>query len=97
MTGIVYQDDSFRIIKTNRDYVLRNRKGRYKNHGHFKKLTTCYLLIGLMNRQQVPDNKYLRESVLRISTDSDYIERVNNKIDKERDKTHYINVNKGVK
>ena len=95
--GIVYQDDDYKIIATESDFILRNRHGKYKNHGHFRKLSTCYLMIRLMNDKEVPKSPYLRKAALRISTDSEYIEKVKNKINRDADKSHYINVNKGAK
>ncbi len=95
--GVVYQDDDYKIIATEHDYVLRNRKGKYKHHGHFMKLSTCHLMIRLINDKEVPKSTYLRKAALRISTDGEYIEKVKNKINRDADKSHYINVNKGAK
>lgn len=50
-----------------------------------------------MDENIVPDSKYLRETVLRISLDDKYKEKVKNKIDKDRNKQQYININKGIK
>lgn len=49
-----------------------------------------------MERQTVPKSNYLRESVLRISTDKKYKEKVRIKVEKDAQKKMYININKGV-
>lgn len=69
----------------------------YEHHGHVKYLNSCKKLLKLMDENIVPDSKYLRETVLRISLDDKYKEKVKNKIDKDRNKQQYININKGIK
>lgn len=93
----LYCDDKFKVVKSNNSYVLINRHGEYENHGHFKKYNTCLKLIQIMKKNIVPFNDYLRTSVLRISTDEKYIEKVKIKMEKDKEKEHYININKGAK
>ncbi len=80
-----------------RGCVLINTAGVYRNHGHLKKLSTAKMLIGLMNRKIVPNSKYLRDTVLRISLDEEYRTKVRMRKDKEKCKQLYFNVNKGIK
>lgn len=54
------------------------------------------MLIGLIEKGIVPDSPYLKETAQRISLNKKYIEKINLKIEKEKNKTHYININKGV-
>ena len=49
-----------------------------------------------MNKR-VPKSKYLRESARRVTIDKKYIEKIEIKEEKDRNKQHYINVNKGVR
>ena len=49
-----------------------------------------------MNKR-VPKSKYLRESARRVTVDKKYIEKIEIKEEKDRNKQHYINVNKGVR
>ena len=95
MARVVDVIGDYKILKTSRSYIVKNVKGEYSNHGHFRRLKTCYLIIKLIQTQQVPKSKYLREAAIRISTDIDYINKVKRKIEKDRDKQKYINVNKG--
>ena len=97
MDKCCYCDSDYKIIHNNRNYVLINLKGVQKNHGHLKKLDTCMMLIKLMKNKIVPRSKYLQESVLRISTDEAYKQKVLNNQEKNNNKQSYYNVNKGIK
>lgn len=77
--------------------MLINKKGKYKNHGHFRKFNTCLKMIQIMNKKLVPKSSYLRNSALRISTDEKYKEKIEIKIEKDKQKKYYVNINKGVK
>jgi hypothetical protein len=92
---VVDQVGDYKILKASRSYIVKNVKGGYDNHGHFKQLKTCYLIIDLIRKRQVPRSRYLRGATLRISTDKNYIEKVKRKIEKDRNKQKYININKG--
>lgn len=96
MCRVIDQIGIYKILKTRNDYIVKNTKGKYNNHGHFKKAKTCYTIIKLIQRNQVPTSHYLRGSALRISTDNKYISKVQRKIDKDNSRQHYININKGV-
>lgn len=92
---LVYSDDNYKIINAKNEYVLINLKGEYEAHGHFKTRDVCFLIIDLIKKKRVPKSKYLREAVLRISTDEKYKEKVVFKITKDKNRTRYFNVNKG--
>ena len=94
---IVFCNEDYKIIHNNRDFTLINLKGNYDSHGHLKKLNTCMLVIRLMKDGIVPHSQFLQETVLRISTDEKYIEKVLNKQEKYRNKLKYHNVNNGIK
>ena len=95
MCRVVDQVGDYKILRASRSYIVKNVKGEHSNHGHFKRLKTCYLIIKLMQKRQVPRSKYLRGAAIRISTDKDYVNKVKRKIEKDKDKQKYINVNKG--
>ncbi|MBU5669645.1 hypothetical protein KQI68_07300 [Peptoniphilus sp. MSJ-1] len=95
MALVVYKDKKYTVKKNRYGFILCNNHGDYDNHGHFKRFNTCMLLIGLMESNVVPDSEYLRQSVLRISIDEKYLNKVKTKMDKGTKK--YININKGVK
>ncbi len=82
---------AYKILRNNSGYIVSNTKGEYKNHGHFKRLKTCYTIIRIMDKKQVPRSNYLKGSVLRISTDRRYKEKVRRKMRKDKNKQTYIN------
>ncbi|HZJ99521.1 MAG TPA: hypothetical protein VFC79_05925 [Tissierellaceae bacterium] len=87
----------FKIIGGYGDYIVINTKGEYGNHTHLRSKDVCELLIKLVCRGVVPDKPYLRTSAMRISRDWKYIREIENKIDRDANKSKYININKGVK
>lgn len=96
MGKVVYTKDEYMVIKDKRGHVLINMNGEYKNHGHLKKAKTAKMVIKLMKKRQVPRSDYLRETVLRVSLDEKYKAKVRNKIKRDKNRTYYININKGV-
>ena len=97
MCRVVDQVGDYKILEASRSYIVKNVKGDYSNHGHFKQLKTCYLIIDLIRKRQVPRSKYLRESAIRISIDINYVNKVKRKIEKDRNKQRYCNSQKGVR
>lgn len=100
MGKLVHRHNEYIVIEN--DYkpghhIVINTQGKYENHGHIKYLGTCKKLLNMMDRKIIPDNDYLRGTVLRISLDKDYKDKVLNKIEKDKQKPHYININKGVR
>ena len=53
------------------------------------------MVVRLMKKKRVPKSDYLRESIKRITLDEKYIEKINIKIEKDKQKQKYVNVNKG--
>ena len=97
MAKVVYTEDEFIVREDDKGFVLINTNGEYKNHGHIKNLKTAKMLIRLMKNKTVPNSDYLRGTVLRVSLDSDYKNKVLHKIEKDRNKQYFININKGIK
>ncbi len=91
MGRVIDRVGDYKIIRNNSGYVVSNANGEYKNHGHFKRLKTCYTIFRIMEKKQVPRSKYLKGSVLRISTDERYKENVKRKLKKDKEKQVYIN------
>ena len=95
MCRVVDQVGDYKILRASQGYIVKNLNGDYKNHGHFSQLKTCCLIIKLIQKRQVPRSKYLREAAIRISTNKDYVNKVKHKIQKDKNKQKYININKG--
>lgn len=99
MIGIgqtVYQFKEYKVIDSNRGHIIINTKGEYDNHAHVKRLTTCKKVLNMIERHIVPDSTYLRGTALRLSLDEKYIDKINIKIEKDKQKQGYININKGI-
>jgi hypothetical protein len=92
----MYQEGIYKVIRDSKGYVLINTIGEYKSHGHLKSLHIAKKVIKMMKKGTVPDSDYLRGTVLRVSTDKAYIDKVNQKIIKDRNKLGFININKGL-
>lgn len=89
--------DKFVIHKHSRYYTVINvGSEEYEKHGHFIKRRTAENIIRMITRKIIPKSCFLRESVIRLSTDEKYIETVSNKIEKDKQKPKFININKGV-
>ena len=78
-------------------HTVANIKKKGINHTHVTKERTAKMLCELVRDKKIPDSDYLRESCIRLTTDEKYIEEINIKREKDRQKPKYINVNKGVK
>lgn len=87
----------FMIIECGNHYVLINKKGNVENHTHLKKKDTCYLLIKLVCRKEIPRSPYLRTSAKRISRNEKYIREIEIKEEKDKQKQYYFNPQKGVR
>lgn len=85
------KSDRLKILEYRNAYVVVNEAGKYCNHTHLKKRSTCELLIKLIKRKEVPRSSYLRQSAKRVTLDQDYITAINHKIEKDKRKPRYYN------
>ena len=74
MCRVVGVINEYKILQNKRDYIVVNTNGKYENHGHFKKLSTCYVIIRLLQRKTIPNKPFMIEAAKRITTDSTYRE-----------------------
>ena len=89
--------DEYRILQTSKDYIVINTNGKYENHGHFKKLSTCYVIIRLMKRKTIPNKPFMLEAARRITTDAKYKQTLELKQLKNKQRQRYFNPSKGVR
>lgn len=89
--------DKLHIIDCGKYCVVSNMQGDYNNHTHIKKYKTAELLIKLVRAKRVPKSDYLRESAKRITLDEVYRQAIEYKEAKDKQKQHYININKGAR
>lgn len=99
MGKLVHRHAEYIVIEDDhsKGYVIINTLGTYHSHGHLKKLKTAKLVIKLMEKNIVPDSDYLRGTVLRISLDEKYKQRVLSKVEKNNQKPKFYKVQKGVR
>lgn len=89
--------DRLNIIDCGNYVTVVNINGSYDNHCHVDTYDTALMFVKLVEKKRVPDSDYLRESALRVSINPKYIQKIEIKIAKDKDKTKYVNVNRGVK
>ena len=97
MAEFIDMIDEYKIQKGSRDYIVSNVSGKYENHGHFQKLSTCYVVVRLLRKNTIPKSPYLIEAARRITTDPKYRETLTHKLKKLKRKQMYYNSNKGVR
>lgn len=95
MCKFIKQIGPYKILKLGeKSYIVTNTQGKYENHGHFKKENTCYLIIKLIDKRQIPKSRYLIESARRITTCERYKKELELKQEKNRQKQYYFNPSK---
>lgn len=82
----------YKIIDCGDYYTIANINGGYEDHCHVNTKKTAKMLVKLMKKKRVPRSDYLRESVKRVTLDERYIEDINIKTEKDRDKQKYRNI-----
>lgn len=97
MSRVVGVVSEYKILHNDRGYIVVNTKGKYENHGHFKKLSTCYVLIRLIQKKSIPKKSFMIEAARRITTDEKYKQVLTIKQEKNKQRQHYFNSNKGVR
>jgi len=97
MSRVVGVINEYKILQNERDYIVVNTNGKYENHGHFKKLSTCYVIIRLLQRKTIPNKPFMIEAARRITTDPTYKKVLTTKQKKNKRRQRYFNSNKGVR
>lgn len=96
-----YEDSQFIIFSCGDDYVLMNKRKKFKDgHTHIHNFSTAKWLVDLYRHRRIPrklKNNYLLTSLTRISDDPVYTEKIKSlmEIRKRKAKPYYINVQKG--
>lgn len=98
----VYEDKQFIILGGCGDeYILMNKRKKFKDgHTHIRNYKTAKWLAELYRHKRIPrdlHSTYLLESLIRISDDPEYTEKIKSLIEtrKRKSKPYYINVQKG--
>lgn len=85
----------FKVFPYRNHYILSNKYGDESHHTHIKSSKTCWTLVKLICKCEVPRSDYLRESARRVSRNEKYIQKINIKEEKDSDKQKYIRPNMG--
>lgn len=91
MSRIIEIIKGYKIVQSSDEYIVANLAGEYENHGHFKKLSTCYLIIKLIESRIIPYSPYLMESARRLTTDPRYEQAILRRMGKRKEKQLYYN------
>lgn len=74
MAKPLWEDTSFKIVRSKRDYVLI-RKGNqfdYEHHSHFNQLRGAKLVVTLFHKNIRPKRRYFIESMRRVTTKKEF-------------------------
>lgn len=91
MAKVIDIKGKFKILQTNRGFVISNIEGKYKQHSHFQKLSDIYKFIDILNKGLLPKSRYWKEAARRLLTEEEYDQL------RDKRKPKYVNINKGVK
>ena len=84
MTKAIYNYKNFIVLDLGDELLVKNCKGKYKNHSHF-------------NRRTDIRSQYMFKAVMRLTIDNKHLENLERLYRKKFiDREYYININKGV-
>lgn len=79
MSDVIYRNREFIILKKKKGFIIVNtNKDFKKGHTHIKNYNMAKTIIDLVKHNKVPKtkNKYILNSLIRISNDNKYIEKL---------------------
>lgn len=93
----LYNDGNYIIFHSEDGYIVQNICLEGFAHSHIKNYKTCLWVIDLLKRKKCPYNipKYLLISLIRLTRDEVYLNKLNNILDKKNNKKpNYYNSRK---
>ncbi len=69
MSKVLEVRGDYKILATNRDYVVLNMALEYENHAHFKSIQPLYHLLTLIEHGLMPNSPYLKKAAKRLLGD----------------------------
>ena len=69
MSKVLEIRGDYKILATNRDYVVINTTLDYENHAHFKSIQPLYHLLKLIERGLMPTSPYMLKAAKRLLGD----------------------------
>lgn len=88
----VYKKKNFNLYQFGKEYIIHNTKGEFsKNHTHINDFKTAKFLIDLAIHKSVPRHLsfYLMNSLIRISLDKKYIDKLESEIRRRTNRRNY--------
>lgn len=86
MTNVIFKYKYYIVLDTGKELIVKNTKGKYKNHSHFYRRTdkngninlkTVKTCIRLADKKRTDiRSRYMLEAVKRISIDKEYIRNI---------------------
>lgn len=69
MSKVIEFRGCYKVLATNRDYVVINTTRDYEHHAHFKRLETVKSFISMIEKNQRPHSPYLLKAAKRLLGD----------------------------
>ena len=79
MSDVIYRNREFIILKKKKGFIIVNtNKDFKKGHTHIKNYNMAKTIINLVKNKKIPKskNKYIINSLIRLSNDKDYIKKL---------------------
>ena len=96
----VYRKRQYNIYQVEHEFIVNNTHLQFKDgHTHIKNYNTAKYIIDLSLHRSIPHHlsSYLLESLIRISEDKIYKEKIQSLIDKKNKKVKSFYYNRGNK
>ena len=96
----VYRKKNYNIYSFENEYIVHNMDIKFENgHSHIKNFKTAKFIIDLAIHKSIPHhlNSYLLESLIRISDDQEYKNKIQQLLDAKNAKTKSYYYNRGNK
>lgn len=90
----IYQRKHYKVYQTDNGYIVHNCKMKDFAHSHIQNYKACLWIIDLLIHKKCPYNipKYFVISLIRLTDDEKYLEKLNAILDKKsKKKDNYYN------
>lgn len=84
---VIYKKKNFKIYDAGKGYIVHNTKLNFPDHHtHINNFHTCKYIIDLCIHKTIPHHlsDYLLVSIIRLSNDKEYINKIENMISNKR-------------
>lgn len=77
--NVIYRKKNYNIYRVGNGYIVHNTNKPFKiGHTHISNYNTAKTILNFSFHKSIPNhlNKYLLQSIIRISTDKEYINNI---------------------